>query len=209
MPSFWTYRSSSVFLLHSKIPKYSNSLSRALLSFSMLEGDWSSHFTQLTSKILGIRLRSTSSNSLLPSQPPSIPLHALTLTLCGFCATARGASTDSFIFFQWAILAALASLSASNWGPRCVGPRELVVAASNVGEIVESSSTCWVVPSSIIAVMWMASPHMVVASTMDWPGARLQIEEVLLFFVGRNAPSCKEQTPSQGPNNFQPDDTSM
>lgn len=90
-----------------------------------------------------------------------------------------------------------------------MGPRELVVAASNMGEIVESSSTCWVVPSSIIATVWMASPHMDVASTMDWPGARLQIEEVLLFFVGRNAPSCKEQTPSQGPNNFQPDDTSM
>ena len=66
------------------LSKYSNSLSNALLNDSMLQGDWSSYLTQLTSKILETRLRSASSNSFLPSQPPSIPPHALTFTFCGF-----------------------------------------------------------------------------------------------------------------------------
>lgn len=54
----------------------------------------------------------------------------------------------------------------------------------------------WAEPSSIVVDVWMAAPSMVVASTRDWSGVQLLVEEELLFLVGRGEPSCKEPTSS-------------
>jgi hypothetical protein len=77
-----------------------------------------------------------------------------------------------------------------------VGPRQLVVVASKDYKIVDPSSTGRVAPFFIVVVVWMAAPFMVVASTRDWSGVQLLVEEDLWFLVGRCAPSCKEPTSS-------------
>ena len=58
----------------------------------------------------------------------------------------------------------------------------------------------WAEPSSIVVDVWMAAPSMVVASTRDWSGVQLLVEEELLFLVGRGEPSCKEPTSSWAHN---------
>lgn len=159
----------------------------------MLKGDWSFHFTQLTSSILGTMLWSASLNLFLPLQPPSMPSPALTLTLCNFYPTTCLSSI--FPLFPSYALSGFnvrPSFCGSSWV--CCGciqrPGNCCPIIHGVGWPIIHGPGCHIVRYFAV---WMAAPSMVVASTMVCSRVQLLGEEELLFWVGRGPPSYKNK----------------